>query len=76
LRGNCSLKHVIEGIDVGRLEIMGRQRIRLKQLLDDLNEKRGSWILKKKALDRNLREIRFGRGYGLVRQTTGWMNKL
>jgi len=52
----------------------GRRRRRLKQLLDDLKEKRGYWILKEKALDRNLRGTRLGRGNRLVRQTTGWIN--
>jgi hypothetical protein len=42
----------------------------IKQLLDDLKEKRIYWKLKEEALDRTLWRTRFGRGYGpVVRQT-------
>jgi hypothetical protein len=41
-----------------------------KQLLDKLNEKRGYWKFKDKALDRTVLRTRFGRSYGpVVRQT-------
>jgi hypothetical protein len=36
LRGNCLLKHVIEGQLEGRIEMTGRRGRRRKQLLDDL----------------------------------------
>ena len=39
-RRNCHLKHIIEERIEGRMEGIGRRRIRrLKQLLDDLKEK-------------------------------------
>jgi hypothetical protein len=43
---NCLLKHVIEG----KIERRGRPGRRRKQLLDDLEEIRGHWKLKKRAL--------------------------
>jgi hypothetical protein len=71
LRRNCLLKHVIEGKLEGRIEMMGRQGRRRKQLLDDLKEKRRHWKLKEEALDHTLWRTRFRRGYGpVVRQTT------
>jgi hypothetical protein len=61
---------VIEGTLEGRIEMTGRRGIRLKQVLDDLKEKRGYWKLKEEALDRTLRRTRFGKGYRpVVRQT-------
>jgi len=49
---------------------------RRKQLLDDLQEKRGYCKFKGEALDRTLWRTRFGRGCGpVVRQTTVWMNE-
>jgi hypothetical protein len=56
---------------------MGRQGRRSTQLLDDLNETRGCWKFKKKALDRTVWRTRFGRGYGpVVRQTIEkWINE-
>jgi hypothetical protein len=55
----------------GRIEIMGRQGRRCKQLVDDLKKKRRYWKLKEEALDCTLWRTRFGRGYGpVVRQTT------
>jgi hypothetical protein len=54
-----------------REEMMGRQRRRCKQLLDDLKEMREHWKLKDKALDHTPWRTRFGRGHGpAVRQTT------
>jgi hypothetical protein len=57
LRRNCPLKHVIEG------KIKGRRGRRCKQLLGDLEEKRGYLKLKEEALDRTLWRTRFGGGY-------------
>jgi hypothetical protein len=59
LRRNCLLKHIIEG----QLEVMGRRRRRLKQLLDCFKETRGYWKLKEEALARTVWRTRFGRGY-------------
>jgi hypothetical protein len=71
LRRNCLLKHVIEGMKEGRIEMTGRRGRRRKQLLDDLKEKRRYWKLKEEALDLTLWRSSFGRGYGpVVRQTT------
>jgi hypothetical protein len=51
-------------------------RRRRKNLLDDLQEKRGYWKLKEEALDRTLWRTHFGTGYGpVVRQTTEGMNE-
>jgi hypothetical protein len=55
----------------GRIEMTGRRGRRLKQLLDDLKEKRNYWKLKEEALDRTLWRTHFGRGYEpVVRQAT------
>jgi hypothetical protein len=54
LRRNCLLKHVIERMLEGRIEMKGTQGRRCKQLLDDLKEKRSYWKLKVEALDRTL----------------------
>jgi hypothetical protein len=68
---NCLLKHVIEGKLEGRIEMTRRRGRRLKQLLDDLKEKRRYWKLKEEELDRTKWRTRFGRGYRpVVRQTT------
>jgi hypothetical protein len=62
---------VIEGKLERRIEMTGRRGRRLKQLLDDLKEKRRYWTLKEEAFHRTLWRTRFGRGYGpVVRQTT------
>jgi hypothetical protein len=61
---------VIEGKLEGRIEMTGRRGRRCKQLLGDLEEKRGYWKLKEEALDRTVWRTRFGTGYGpVVRQT-------
>jgi hypothetical protein len=52
---------MIEGNLEGRIEMTGRRGRRLKQLLDDLKEKRRYWKLKEEALDRRLWRTRFGR---------------
>jgi hypothetical protein len=73
LRRNCLLKHVIEGKIEEKIEGTGRRGRRRKQLLDDLEEKGGSWTLKEEALDRTVWRTRFGSGYGpVVRETAGW----
>jgi hypothetical protein len=51
LCGNCLLKHLIDTKIEGNIEVMGRRGRRHKQLLDDLEEKRGYWKLKEDALD-------------------------
>jgi hypothetical protein len=51
LRGNCLLKHVIEGKVDGKLEVRGRRGGELKQLLDDLKETRGYCELKEETVD-------------------------
>ena len=71
LRRNCHLKHVIEGKIEGRIEVMGRRRVRNKQLLDDLNAKRVCYKLKEEALDRSLWRTRFRRGCGPVVRHNG-----
>ena len=43
LRGNCLLKHVIEGKIGGRIEVTGRRGRRCKQLLDNLKDKWRGW---------------------------------
>ena len=48
MRRNCLLKHVIEG----KIERRGGPGRRRKQLLDDLEEIRGYWELKERALAR------------------------
>jgi len=48
------------------MEGMGRRGRRDKQLLDDLNEKRGYSKLKEEAPTGNLWRIRFAKGYGPV----------
>jgi hypothetical protein len=50
---NCLLKHVEGKVD-GRTKVTERRGRRRKPLLDDLNEKKGYWILKEEALDRPL----------------------
>jgi hypothetical protein len=47
------LKHVIDGMIQGRIEVKGRRGRSCKQLLDGL-VKRVYWKLKGEALDRNL----------------------
>jgi hypothetical protein len=59
LRRNCLLKHVIERKREGRIEPTGRRGRRCKQLLDDLNEKRGLWKLRQIASDCTVWRTRF-----------------
>jgi len=51
LRRNCVLKHFVEGMTEGRIDVTERRGIRSKQLLDDRKERRGYWRLKEEALD-------------------------
>jgi hypothetical protein len=60
LRGNCLLKHFIEGKIEGRIEVTGR-RGRSKQLLNDVKEERRYSKLREEAVDRILWSTRFGR---------------
>jgi hypothetical protein len=70
LRGNCLLKHVIEGKIEGRIEVRGRRERRCKQLVDHLKKRRGYCKLKEKALYRSLLRSSFGIGCGpVLRQT-------
>jgi len=49
-------------------------KTRYKQLLDELNDKRGCQQLKDETLDRTVWKTRYGRCYGLVvRETTEYM---
>jgi hypothetical protein len=59
LHRNCLLKHVIEGNVEGRIEVTGRRGKRRKQLLNDLEEKRGRWKLEEETLDCTSRKTRF-----------------
>jgi hypothetical protein len=54
LRRNCLLKNDVEGKIEGRIEVTGRRGRRRKQILDDLEEKRGFWKLKEEALEHTL----------------------
>ena len=58
LRGNCFLKHVVEGKIEGTVEVTGRRRRRRKQPLEDLKETRVYRKLKEEALDRTMWETR------------------
>jgi hypothetical protein len=71
LHRNCLLKHAIGGKIKRRIAVMESRRRRRKQLLDDLEEKRGYYKLKEEALDCTLWRYPFGRSCGpVVRQTT------
>ena len=72
LRRKSLLKHVIEGVIQGRIEMTGRRGRRGEQITDDLKKNKGYRKFEQEALERSLRRINFGRGYGSVmRQTTG-----
>jgi hypothetical protein len=75
LHRNCLLRQVIEGKIKGGVEVRGRRGRRRKKLVDDLKERRGYSHLKEEVLDRTMWRARFGRGFGLVRQTAKWMNE-
>jgi hypothetical protein len=40
---NCLLKHVIEGMIEGRIEVKERRGRRCEELLDKVKERRGYW---------------------------------
>jgi len=65
----CVLKHGTEGKVLGKVYVTRRRRRRSKQLLDGLKETSVEWELKEETLDHTLWRTRFGRTYGLVRQT-------
>jgi hypothetical protein len=70
LRRNCLLQQVTEGKRQGGIEVTRRQVRLRRKLLDDLKERRYSY-LKVEALDRTMRRDRFVRGFGpVVRQNT------
>jgi hypothetical protein len=70
LRRNCLLQRVTERKIQGGIEVTGRQGIRRRKLLNDLEERSEYCHLKEEALDRTMWRARFGRGFGLVvRQT-------
>ena len=52
MRKNCLLQQVTEGKIKRRIEVTGRQGIRLRKLLDDLKERRLYYHLKEEALER------------------------
>jgi hypothetical protein len=45
---NCLLKHVIEGMKEGRIEVKERHGRKCEELLDKVKERRGYWKLKRK----------------------------
>ena len=55
---DCLIKLVIEG----RIEMVGRQERRSKQLLNDIKKTRRCWKLKEDILDRTLCTTHFVRG--------------
>lgn len=56
----------------GRVEMTGTRGRRGKQIPGDLKKNKGYRKLEQETLDRSLRRINFGSGYGSVmRQTTG-----
>jgi hypothetical protein len=64
LHRNCLLKHVTAVKIEGQLEVAGTRKTTCEQLLNNLKEKRGYWVLKKEALDHNMWEAQFRRGCG------------
>ena len=74
LRGNCLLKHDIEGKIEGSIEVRGRRGRRRKQLLYDPKDRRGYWKLKEEALDRIVWRTRFARGCGSADKTDCGIN--
>jgi len=71
LRRNYLLKQVIERKIKEEMEVTRRRGRRLKELLDNLKDRRGYSHLKEEALERTMWRNRFGGGFGLVvRQIT------
>jgi len=75
LHRNCPLKHIIEEMIEGRVEVTGRRERIRKELLDDLMEKRGYCKLKEEAVDRTVWRTRFGKDYGPLLKTDNRMNE-
>ena len=68
---NYLIQQVIEGKIKGQIEVTRRRGRRRKEVLDDVNDRRGYCQLKEEALDRTMWRNRFGRGFGPVaRQIT------
>ena len=59
LRRNFLLKQVIEGKIKGEMKVARRRGRRLKNLLDDLKDRRGYSHLKEEVLDRTMWRHRF-----------------
>jgi hypothetical protein len=77
LSRNCFLKLVIEGNIQAKIEVTGKRGRRCKQLLDNLKENKGYWILKEDVLRRILWGSGFGSGCGpVVRPRYELMNEL
>ena len=76
MRKNCLLKHVIEGKIQGRMEVTKRRGRRRRQLLHDLNEKKGYRKLQEESLDRICGELAFEEAVDLSydRQEDEWTN--
>jgi hypothetical protein len=53
-RSTCLLKHVIEGMIEGRIEVKGRQGRKRTQLLCDLKDRRGYCKFKEEVIARSL----------------------
>jgi len=71
----CLLKHVSDGKVEERIEMTGKRVRRIKQLLDNLKDRRRYSKLKEEAVDSALWRTGFGRGCGhVIRQTTECMN--
>ena len=71
LRRNCLIQRVIEGKVKGGIGMAGKRGRRRRNLLDGLEDSRGSCELKEEALDRTVWRDCFGRGFGpLVWQIT------
>jgi hypothetical protein len=72
---NCFLGLVIEGKIKGGKEVIGRRGRRRRELLGDLQERRGYPHQEEEALDRTMWRVRFGRSFVLVvRQTAKLMS--
>jgi hypothetical protein len=66
LHRNCLLKHVIERMMEGGIEVTRRRGRKCKQLLGDFKERKGYRKLKEGALDAHCGQLALKRGYGLV----------
>ena len=57
LRGNRTVKRVMEGKMEGRIKVMGRRGRRSKQLLENLKDKKTCCKLKEEALECTCEEL-------------------